>query len=71
MLEEALTKVGGKVLDTTNKGRGKNYLMSTQVNQIAVPDPLAIDQQYYYKGYTYSKGYGANITGRIRPFIKY
>lgn len=71
LLEEALTKVGGKVLDTTNNRLGKRYLMSTQVYQIGVPQPLAIEQLYYYKGDNFGRGYGDVNTGRIRPFIKY
>ena len=70
LLENALSNVAGKILDTTTQGN-KGYLISTQIKQIGVPDPLAIDQQYYYKGYAYSKSYGTSITGRIRPFIKY
>ena len=69
LLDEALTKVGGKILDTTNAGWGKNYLMSTQVRQTS-PRPFIIDQLYYYKGDSFARGYVYN-SGRIRPFIKY
>ena len=71
LLEEALTKVGGKVLDTTLREWGKKYLMSTQVNQIAVPNPLTTGLQYYNKVAGFSMDYGGCMSGRIRPFIKY
>ena len=72
LLEEALTKVGGKILDTTGRERGKGYLMSTQVKTGGSSYSLTIEQRYYYKGGYFFRGYGVgNITGRIRPFIKY
>ena len=70
LLDEALTKVGGKVLDTTNTW-GKRYLMSTQTKVGSEPTPFTKDRQYYYKGGGSSGGTTDNITGRIRPFIKY
>ena len=70
LLEEALTKVGGKILDTTGRDAAKTYLMSTQVKIRFSPKILAIGQQYVYKEY-FIRGYGTSLTGRIRPFIKY
>ena len=71
LLEEALTKVGGKVLDTTDEGLGKKYLMSTQILNGFDPTPNTCDRRYYYKGGGVSGAIPGNITGRIRPFIKY
>ena len=70
LLEEALTKVGGKILDTTGTEPGKGYLMSTQV-KYGSDKPLTIDQRYYYKWRGFGRGYGGISRGRIRPFIKY
>ena len=71
LLEEALTKVGGKILDATTTEWGKRYLMSTQVKIGSDPTPSTKDRQYGYKWGGSSGGTTGNITGRIRPFIKY
>ena len=71
LLNEALIKVGGKVLDATATEVGKRYLMSTQTKSGSDPTPQTCDRQY---GYTWEGSEGAfsgSITGRIRPFIKY
>lgn len=71
LLKEALTRVGGKMLDETI-GFGKKYLMSTQCNTESVPTPSSWDRMYSYQG-SGSNGTttGGGMTGRIRPFIKY
>ena len=71
LLEEALTKVGGKVLDATTTEWGKRYLMSTQTKSGSTPTPITHDRQYSYKGGGSGGGSSAGISGRIRPFIKY
>ena len=71
LLEEALTKVGGKVLDTTIPTEWyERYLMSTQIKN-GSGKSVAISQQYYYKMDYFARGFTNGITGRIRPFIKY
>ena len=70
LLEEALTKVGGKVLDTTATELGKRYLMSTQTKTESNPTPITSDLQYGYK-WSGSSGSSNCMSGRIRPFIKY
>ena len=72
LLEEALTKVGGKVLDTTATEWGKGYLMSTQTKRESGSTPSTHDRKYSYKGYfSFGSTTGSGMTGRIRPFIKY
>ena len=71
LLEEALTKVGGKVLETTDTEFGKGYLMSTQTQQTGAPNPSTIELLYYYKGDGFGISYARINSGRIRPFIKY
>lgn len=71
LLKEALTRVGGKMLNETT-GFGKKYLMSTQCNTESNPTPSSWDRMYSYQG-NYANGTttGGGMTGRIRPFIKY
>ena len=71
LLEEALTKVGGKVLDTTATEWGKRYLMSTQIKIGSNPTPQAYERQYGYRWEGSGGSTNAETTGRIRPFIKY
>ena len=72
LLKEALTRVGGKMLDIDRIGYGKKYLMSTQCNIESTPTPMSWDRMYSYQG-SGSNGTttGGGMTGRIRPFIKY
>ena len=72
LLKEALTRVGGKMLDIDRIGFGKKYLMSTQCNTESNPTPSSWDRMYSYQG-NFSNGTstGGDMTGRIRPFIKY
>ena len=71
LLKEALTRVGGKMLNETT-GFGKKYLMSTQCNTESNPTPMSWERMYSYQG-NFSNGTttGGGMTGRIRPFIKY
>ena len=71
LLKEALTRVGGKMLNETT-GFGKKYLMSTQCNTESNPTPMSWDRMYSYQG-SGANGMttGGGMTGRIRPFIKY
>ena len=71
LLKEALTRVGGKMLNETT-GFGKKYLMSTQCNTESNPTPNSWDRMYSYQG-SGADGTttGGGMTGRIRPFIKY
>ena len=71
LLKEALTRVGGKMLNETI-GYGKKYLMSTQCNTESDPTLMSWDRMYSYQG-SGSNGVttGGGMTGRIRPFIKY
>ena len=72
LLKEALTRVGGKVLDVTATEWGKRYLRSTQYNSESDPTPNSWDQTYGYQGgYSVGTTTGGGMTGRIRPFIKY
>lgn len=72
LLKEALTRVGGKMLDTDQSEWGKKYLMSTQWNTESAPTPSSWDRMYSYQG-SGANGMttGGGMTGRIRPFIKY
>ena len=72
LLKEALTRVGGKMLDTDRMEWGKKYLMSTQWNTESNPTPNSWDRMYSYQG-SGANGMttGGGMTGRIRPFIKY
>ena len=72
LLKEALTRVGGKMLDIDQMEWGKRYLRSTQYNSESDPTPNSWDQSYGYQGgYSVGTTTGGGMTGRIRPFIKY
>ena len=72
LLKEALTRVGGKMLDTDRLEWGKSYLMSTQSNTESFPIPSSWNRMYSYQGGSADGGStGGGMTGRIRPFIKY
>ncbi len=71
LLKEALTRVGGKMLETGME-LDKIYLMSTQYKSESDPRPNSWSRMYSYQGDNgYTGSTGGDMTGRIRPFIKY